>query len=123
MYISMYVLFCHVIYGCFVCILYVCIYIYIYIYIYIHIYIYIYIYIYVYVCASVCIYACVYVCVGTLSYLCKSYLFKCLSSRYLGCYLVVWHCYLGSILAFSFKFQNLNTAICTKTSNKSTYVL
>ena len=76
--------------------------------------------VYIYVCASVRVYACVYVCAGTLFYLYKSYLFKCLSCRYLGCYLLVWHYYLGSIVAFSFEFQNLNTTICTKTSNKST---
>ena len=39
-----------------------------------------------------------------------------------GCYLLVWHCFLGSILAFSFKFQNLNITFSTKTSNKSTYI-
>ena len=43
----------------------------------------------------------------------------CLSCRYLDCYLLVWHYYLGSILVFPFRFQNLNT-ICIKTSNKST---
>ena len=75
--------------------------------------------VYIYVCASVCIYACVYVCVGTPFYLYKSYLFKRLSSSYLGYYLMVWHWYLVSILAFSFQFQNLNATICTKTSNKS----
>ena len=74
----------------------------------------------VYICVSVRIYACVYVFVGTRRYLYKSYLSNCLSCRYLGCYLLVWHCYLGSILAFSFEFQNLNTTICTKTFNKST---
>ena len=41
------------------------------------------------------------------------------SCRHLGCYLLVWNCYLGSILAFPFKLQNLNTTICAKTS-KST---
>ena len=61
-----------------------------------------------------------HVCVGTLFYQYKSYLFKCLSCRYLGCYLVVWLCYLGSVLPFSFEFQNLNTTIFTKTSNIST---
>ena len=53
---------------------------------------------YMYICMSVCVMILVsmYVCVGTLFYLCKGYLFKCLSCTYLGCYLVVWHCYLGS---------------------------
>ena len=90
MYVSMYVLFCHVMHGCFLYILYV------YICVYLCICIFVCVYIYVY--ASVCVYGCVYVCVGTLFYLYKSYLFKCLSYRYLGCYSVVWHCYLGSIL-------------------------
>ena len=85
-----------------------------------HIYIYVYVYLRVYVCAFVHVYACVYVCVGTLSYLYISYLSKCLSCRDLVWYLLVWHCNLGSILAFSFEFQKLNTTICTKTSNKST---
>ena len=44
----------------------------------------------------------------------------CLSCRYLGYYLLVWHCYLDNIIGFSFKFLNLNRTICTKTSNKST---
>ena len=91
------------------------------------IYMYVFMYMYIGMCVYICI--CIYVCiclclcVGTLFYLYKSYLFECLSCRYLGCYLLVWHCYLGSVLAFSFKFQNLNTKICTKASYKSTYVL
>ena len=76
--------------------------------------------VHIYVYAYVHIYACVYVCVGTHFCLHKSCLFSCLSRRYLGCYLLVWHCYVGSILAFSFEFQNSNTIICTKISNKST---
>ena len=89
-----------------------------------------YAYIFMYMCIFMCVYTCMCVCVHiclclmccyiyTLFYLYKSYLFKCLSCRWrdLGCYLLVWHCYLGSILAFSFEFQNLNTTICTKTSN------
>ena len=104
----MFVLFCHVMYGCFLCILYA--------------YTCMYLCICIFVCVSVQIYACVYVCVGTLFYLYKSYLFNCLSCRYLVCYLLVWHCYLGSILAFSFEFQNLNTTMYTKTSNKLRYL-
>ena len=38
--------------------------------------------------------------------LCKSSLFNCLSSRYLGWHVTNWHCYLGSILTFFFEFQN-----------------
>ena len=80
-----------------------------------HIYVcscvYVYLYVYIYVHTSVHIYTCVYVCAGTHCYLYKRYLL--LSCRHLGCYL-------GSILAFSVEFQNLNTTICTKTSNKST---
>ena len=76
----------------------------------------------VYICMCVCAHICLCLCMCwyTFFYLYKSYLFNCLSCRYLGCYLLVWHCYLGSILAFSFEFQNLNTKIRTKTSNKST---
>ena len=106
MYVSVYVLFCHVIYGWFLCMLYA--------YICMYLCISIFVCVYICVCASVHIYACVYVCVGTLFYLYKSYLFRCLSGRYLDIYLV------DSILAFSFEFQNLNITICTKTSNKST---
>ena len=118
--------------SCFVwtfCMYIVCIYIYIYIYIYICVFIYLYVCIYVYilyicvfvcvyisVCSSVYIYACLYTCVGTHFCLYKSYLFNCFSCRYLGCYFLVWHCYLGSILAFSFEFLNSNTTTCTKSS-------
>ena len=35
----------------------------------------------------------------------KSQLNKCLYFFYLGCYLSVWHCYLGSILAFNIEIQ------------------
>ena len=100
------VLFCHVMYGCFVCILYA--------YICLCLCICIFVCVYIYVCASVHIYICVYVYAGTHYYLYKS----CLSCRYLGCYLLVWYCYLDIILAFSFEFQNLKTSICTKISNK-----
>ena len=72
--------------------------------------------VYIYVCSSVCLYACLYVGVGTHFCLYKSYLLNCLSCRYLGCYLSVRHCYLGSILSFSFEFLNLNTTTCTKSS-------
>ena len=44
--------------------------------------------------------------------------FICLSCRYLGCYLLVWHCYLGSILAFSFEIVKLNTTTCAKSSTQ-----
>ena len=57
MYISMYVPFCHVMYVCFICIMYA--------YICIYLFICIFVCVYIYVCASVCIYACVYICVGT----------------------------------------------------------
>ena len=73
---------------------------------------------YIYVCSSVYIYASLYVCVGTHFCLNKSYLFNCLSCRYLDCYLLVWHCYLCSILAFSFEIVNLNTTTCTKSSTQ-----
>ena len=74
--------------------------------------------VYIYVCSSVYIYASVYVYVGTHFCLYKSYLFNCLSCRYLGCYLSVWHCYLGSILAFSFEIVKLNTTTCTRSSTQ-----
>ena len=41
-----------------------------------------------------------------------------MSCRYLGCYLSVWHCYLGSILAFSFEIIKLNTTTFTKSSTQ-----
>ena len=64
------VLFCHVMYGCFVCILYayICMYLCICI-------LCIFVYVYINVCASVQIYTFVYVCAGTHCYLYKSYLF------------------------------------------------
>ena len=93
---------------CFVCTLYE----------YIYIYVYVYLYTCIYVCSSVYIYASVYVYVGTHFCLYKSYLFNCLSCRYLGCYLSVWHCYLGSILAFSFEIVKLNTTTCTRSSTQ-----
>ena len=90
----------------------VCIYMYISMYMYISIcvdicmfYVYVYLYVCIHVCLSVYIYASLYVCVGTHFCLNKSYLVNCLSCRYLGCYLLVWHCYLGSILAFSFEVE------------------
>ena len=84
----MFVLFCHVMYECFVCVLYAYI---------MYLCICISVCVYIYVWESVCRYACVYLCVGTLFYLYKSYLFNWLFCRYLGCYLLVWHCYLGCI--------------------------
>ena len=103
----------------------VCIYMYISMYMYISICVYIcmfYVYVYLYVCIHVClsmyIYASLYVCVGTHFCLYKSYLVNCLSCRYLGCYLLVWHCYLGSILAFSFEIVKLNTTTCAKSSTQ-----
>ena len=101
------VLFCHVMYGCFVCILYA--------YICMYLCICIFVCVYIYACASVqYIFVSMYVLVHTV--ICIKV--NCLSCRYLGCYLLVWHCYLSSILAFSFEFQNLNTT-SNKTSNKS----
>ena len=106
---------------CFVYILYVCIYIYLYIYLYVCIYMYvsricIFVCVYIYIC--IFIFASLYVCVDTHFCLCKSYLFNCLSCRYLGCYLSVWHCCLGSILAFSFEIVKLNTTTGTKFSTQ-----
>ena len=102
------------VFVCFVCILYV------YIHIYIYIYIYMDLYVYLYVCVYICIFICasLYVCARTHFCLYKSYLFNCLSCRYLGCYLSVWHCYLGNILAFSFEIVKLNTTTDTKSSTK-----
>ena len=93
-----------------------CMHIYMYAFVYMYTCIYIYIYIYIYVCSSVYVYACLYVGAGTDFCLYKSYLLNCLFCRYLGCYLSVCHCYLGSILSFSFEFLNLNTTTCTKSS-------
>ena len=72
----------------------------------------------IYVCLSVYIYASIYACVGAHFCLYKSYLVNCLSCRYLGCYLSVWQCYLGSILAFSFEIVKLNTTTCKKSSTQ-----
>ena len=98
-----------------------CMYI-VYNYIYVFMYMYICMCVYVYICmciiASICL--CLSRCVATHFYLYKSSLFNCFSCRYLGCYLLVWHCCLGSIVAFFFEFQNLNTTIFAKTYNKST---
>ena len=94
----------------FVCILYA--------YICIYLCICIFVCVYFYVSSSVYIYASLYICVGTHLCVYKSYLFNCLSCRYLGCCLSGWHCYLGSIPAFSFEFLNLNTTTSTKSSTK-----
>ena len=104
---------------CMFCLYIVCIYIYIFMYMYICMfYVYVYLYVCIYVCLSVYKDASLYVCVGTHFYLHKIYLVNCLSCRYLGCYLSVWHCYLGCILAFSFKIVKLNTTTCTKCSTQ-----
>ena len=104
--VSMYVMFCHVLYVLYVYCMYI--------------HVYIYLYVYLYECVYICIFICgsLYVCVGTYFCLYKSYLLNCLSCRYLGCYLSVWHCYLGSILAFSFKIVKLNTTTCTRSSTQ-----
>ena len=70
------------------------------------------VYICIFICASLCL------CVGTHFCLYKSYLFNCLSCGYLGCYLSVWHCCLGSTLGFSFKIVKLNTTTGTKSSTR-----
>ena len=97
---------------CMFCVYIVCIYMYIYLYVYLYVCIYIYmfhVYVYLYVCIYICIFICASLCVcfGTNFCLYKSYIFNCLSCRYLGCYLLVWHCYLGSILALSFEIVKL----------------
>ena len=110
MYVSMYVMFCHVLYVLCVYCMYIyvylslCIFVCVYIYIYVSricIFVCVYIYICIFICASLC------VCFGTNFCLYKSYIFNCLSCRYLGCYLLVWHYYLGSILALSFEIVKL----------------
>ena len=104
--------------------LYVCVYIFmfnLYVYLYVCVYICMFhVYVYLYVCVYICIFICasLYVCARTHFCLYKSYLFNCLSCRYLGCYLSVWHCYLGNILAFSFEIVKLNTTTDTKSSTK-----
>ena len=65
----------------------------------------------IHMCFSLCM-CCTHFC------LYKSYLVICLSSRYLGCYFSVWHCYLGSILAFSFKIVKLDTTNGTTSSTQ-----
>ena len=117
-YVFMYVCF-HVRYVlsffvCFVCILYAYIYIYIYIHtcIYLSICIFVCAYIhvyftclYLYVCIYMYIHRCfsLFMCWYTFFVLYKSYLFNCLSCGYLGCYLSVWHCCLGSTPRFLFQ--------------------
>ena len=110
MYVSMYVMFCHVLYVLCVYCMYIyvylslCIFVCVYIYIYVSricIFVCVYIYICIFICASLC------VCFGTNFCLYKRYIFNCLSCRYLGCYLLVWHYYLGSILALSFEIVKL----------------
>ena len=114
-YVCMHVCF-HAYIFCFVIF---CMYIvWIYMYTFTYMYICMCVYIYIYVCWSVYIYASLYAYVGTHFCLYKSYLFNCLSCRYLGCYLSVWHCYLGSILAFSFEIVKLNTITCTWSSTQ-----
>ena len=120
MYVSMYVMFCHFLYVLYVYYIYTYMYIFIYMYICMCIYtcifhmcLYLYVCIYIiFICASLCL------CVGTHFCLYKSYLFNCLSCGYLGCYLSVWHCCLGSTLGFSFKIVKLNTTTGTKSSTR-----
>ena len=99
---------------CMFCVYIVCIYMYIYLYVYLyvciyiymfHVYVYLYVCIYIYICIFICASLCV--CFGTNFCLYKRYIFNCLSCRYLGCYLLVWHYYLGSILALSFEIVKL----------------
>ena len=136
MYVFMYVLFCHVLYGCFVCILYayICMYLCIFVCVYVcFMYICMCVYMYIHVCPYMpaSMYVLVHTFVGTiaLSYptrvrvrstvklsaaffhessikkggggggyksaIAPFCLYKkviCLSCRYLGCYLLVWHC-------------------------------
>ena len=110
MYVSMYVMFYHVLYVLYVYSMYI------YVYIYLYVYLYVCIYIYIYICIFIC--ASLYVCVGTHFFLYKSYLFNYLPCRYLGCYLSIWHCYLSSILAFSFEIVKLNTTTDKKSSTQ-----
>ena len=98
------------------CIYFVCIYMYVFMYMYICICV----YICMCICTHICLCLCSYMLVQT--FICIKVIYLSLTCRYLRCYLLVLHCYLGSILVFSFDFQNLNAIICTKTSNKSTYV-
>ena len=66
--------------------------------------IYEYLYVSMLVFTHLCLYLCI--CVCTCFNVCMKLFVNCLFCRYLGCYLWwVWHCYLGSILAFSFGFQ------------------
>ena len=114
-----YVLSCFV---CFVCIFFVYIRIYLSICIFVCVYIYVcFMYVHICICVYIYVYSSVllsmYVLVHIFVHI-KSYLFNFLSCRYLGCHLSVWHCYLGNILAFSFKIIKLNTATCTKSSTQ-----
>ena len=113
-----YVIFCHLLYVLYVYCMYMYMYILIYMYICMCIYIYMFhVYVYLKVCSIyLCIFICasLYVCDGTHFCWYKGNLFYCLSCRYLGCYLSVWHCYLGSILASSFEIVKLKKTTDTK---------
>ena len=87
-----------------------CVYTFMFTYMYICMCVYMYVYLHIYMLLSV--YVLVHFC------LYRRYLVNCLPCRYLGCYLSVWHCYLGIILAFSFEIVKLNTTICTKSSTQ-----
>ena len=103
------VLFCHVIYVLYMDVLFVyCVRIYVYLYVYICMCVCVYVYIYIYICMYVCMYVCIYMYVHLCTYILMSmYVLVhtvicinviCFSCRYLGgCYLLVCHCYLGSI--------------------------
>ena len=75
--------------------------------------IYMYVFVYLYVCIYMYVHLRTYILVSmyVLEHTFISIKVICLSCRCLDCYLLVWYCYLGSILAFSLEFQNLNTTI------------
>ena len=108
--VSMYVLFCHVLYVLYV----YCIYIYVYnifMYMYIGMCVYMYVYLCTYMLLSMLVLVHTFVCIKVIQ------LIVCLLDIQVA-YLSVWHCYLCSILAFSFEIVKLNTTTCTKSSTQ-----
>ena len=127
--ISMYVLFCHVLYECFVCILYAYMCIYLCICIFVCVYIYV-CFTYMYIC--MCVYICMFICVHICFSLCmcwykfclyKSYLFNCFSCIQVATSLfgiAIWVVSQHSLSKFlnpKFEYNHLHKILCS--GNKS----
>ena len=75
----------------------------------------IYIYMYIFICMYICM--CVYIYIYVYSSVLLS-MYVLVHIFFLGCYLSIWHCYLSSILAFSFEIVKLNTTTDKKSSTQ-----